>query len=750
MSPTSSHGGNIAGALKLLPYWAELGVKALIVNPLYYTLPSSYHGYHPIHFMAVNPRLGTLDDFREFVAEAHRLGMAVVLDVVLNHIAPAAEYVGGYLPELIDGQLRRKDIKRWRTRIGPAELSGDDAYFRHGSIMNYEDAGNGDFGGGLHKLRTDLLRVIKALIGITKWWMLETDVDGLRIDTYPFISPRFWRLFFPSIRAFAALLGKSNFLLLGEIFHGDAGVIAREFRPGRLDAAYGYPLYFGMMSVLHGLAPTAELVRRYAEIIDRVGPDGVHQFLNFFSNLDKPRFLSGKPLRALEAALAVRFGNSYSEMSRHMEALEQTNRIHPALDIGDAHIRHADDGAGLYAVSLMTESEEVIVASNNKESDSRTEDIWVDARIPAGTIFSDELDPSFEAAVYAVAGGGKKIRITVAPHGVRLMSRHDMPTDALMDALTSHFKENAELALHYHDLIAAASSKHPVLGAGNGNWHIRISDTGRGILSAGFAQGNTEVVVVVNSSDRDQSFTTLVDANLNGPGAELYDNLEPSYVTTSRAQASGGAEIEVSIPAGGARLLSRRFIPRSALKVALAYVMFMPGIPYILAGEEQGLEGVRPRPGVNMGLDGHRPDLFPDGLFQSQNSTGDNFDPKSPMFLHTQAFAQARANHRALIDGAMYDRYSDPNGPGGYAFSRIVSGHNGSPGEEVVVALNTSDVPQDFRMYVDAGQTPAGTVLVDEFDPSYETTAYALPDGGVQIRVELPSHGVRLLVARPK
>src|SRR4051812_20343043 len=76
--------GDLAGLLSRVGYLHELGVDAVWLSPFY---PSALAdgGYDVADYRDVDPRLGTLDDFDAMVAEAHRLGLKVMVDIVPNH-----------------------------------------------------------------------------------------------------------------------------------------------------------------------------------------------------------------------------------------------------------------------------------------------------------------------------------------------------------------------------------------------------------------------------------------------------------------------------------------------------------------------------------------------------------------------------------------------------------------------------------------------------------------------------------------
>ena len=75
--------GDLRGVINKLDYLHDLGVDTLWLTPFQHS--NSYHGYDIMDYFTVDPRFGTLDDYRELVYKAHRKGMKIVMDFVLNH-----------------------------------------------------------------------------------------------------------------------------------------------------------------------------------------------------------------------------------------------------------------------------------------------------------------------------------------------------------------------------------------------------------------------------------------------------------------------------------------------------------------------------------------------------------------------------------------------------------------------------------------------------------------------------------------
>ncbi|MGC8773689.1 MAG: alpha-amylase family glycosyl hydrolase [Chlorobaculum sp.] len=87
-------GGRIAGMRDKLGYLKRLGVTAIWVSPVFrqVTGSDSYHGYGIQNFLNVDSHFGTREELREFVADAHRLGIRVILDIILNHAGDVFSY----------------------------------------------------------------------------------------------------------------------------------------------------------------------------------------------------------------------------------------------------------------------------------------------------------------------------------------------------------------------------------------------------------------------------------------------------------------------------------------------------------------------------------------------------------------------------------------------------------------------------------------------------------------------------------
>ena len=80
--------GDLPGVTQKLAYVADLGVDAVWLSP-FFTSPMEDFGYDVSDYRGIDPMFGAMADFEALIAEAHRLGLKVIIDQVLSHTASA-------------------------------------------------------------------------------------------------------------------------------------------------------------------------------------------------------------------------------------------------------------------------------------------------------------------------------------------------------------------------------------------------------------------------------------------------------------------------------------------------------------------------------------------------------------------------------------------------------------------------------------------------------------------------------------
>jgi alpha-glucosidase len=177
--------GDFAGMTERLDYLQDLGVDALWLSP-HYPSPQADCGYDVADYTDVNPEYGTLAEFKTFLAEAHRRGLRVILDMVLNHSSDQHRWFlesrsGRDAPRRNwyiwrDGEIgpegERRPPNNWESCfVGPAWTydEGTDQYYYHFFLKEQPD------------LNWRTPEVKAAMWDAVRFW-LDLGVDGFRLD----------------------------------------------------------------------------------------------------------------------------------------------------------------------------------------------------------------------------------------------------------------------------------------------------------------------------------------------------------------------------------------------------------------------------------------------------------------------------------------------------------------------------------------------------------------------------------------
>ena len=84
-------GFGFSDAIKIVPYWAKLGISHLYASPLTVARPGSPHGYDVVDPTRLNPELGSDEDFDRLAAALAANNMGLLLDIVPNHMSASVD-----------------------------------------------------------------------------------------------------------------------------------------------------------------------------------------------------------------------------------------------------------------------------------------------------------------------------------------------------------------------------------------------------------------------------------------------------------------------------------------------------------------------------------------------------------------------------------------------------------------------------------------------------------------------------------
>lgn len=182
--------GDLKGLTEKLDYLESIGITAIWLLP-FYPSPQKDDGYDISNYFSVHPQYGTLRDFKEFLREAHKRGIRVITELVLNHTSDQHSW--------FQKSRKMKNNSRWRdfyvwsdtpekykdARIifkdfEPSNWAWDHvakAYYWHRFYSHQPD------------LNYDSPHVQKAVFRVLDFW-LSMGVDGLRLDAVPYLFER--------------------------------------------------------------------------------------------------------------------------------------------------------------------------------------------------------------------------------------------------------------------------------------------------------------------------------------------------------------------------------------------------------------------------------------------------------------------------------------------------------------------------------------------------------------------------------
>ncbi|MCY0990560.1 maltose alpha-D-glucosyltransferase [Nannocystis sp. ILAH1] len=182
--------GDFPGLTAKLDYLAELGVTCLWLLP-FYPSPLKDDGYDIADYESINPRYGTMDDFKRFLAEAHLRGLKVITELVINHTSDQHPWF--QRARRAPKGSPERDLYVWSD--DPTRYAGARIIFTDTENSNWAwDPLAGQF--YWHRffshqpdLNFDNPTVRKLVLDVMRFW-LALGVDGLRLDAVPYLCER--------------------------------------------------------------------------------------------------------------------------------------------------------------------------------------------------------------------------------------------------------------------------------------------------------------------------------------------------------------------------------------------------------------------------------------------------------------------------------------------------------------------------------------------------------------------------------
>ena len=431
--------GDFNGITQKLDYIESLGVNAIQLMPIH---PSpSYHGYDVTNYYAINTEYGTMDDFKHLLDEAHKRGIYVIIDLVLNHTASSHPFFQEANSK-VDSNYR--DWYIWSdTDLGNQWHEGNGGYYF------------GLFWGGMPDLNYHNPDVTAQMYEVTRYWLEDIGVDGFRVDaakhlieegnitentqaTHDWLKDfyTFYKSIDPNIYTVGEVWGAGAFIATTyenqhdhifnfELASGILNSISGESNTG-INSAWKFTLKdiddgeYGIfltnhdqdrvMSQLNGSVEKAKLAAfmlltshgtpfiYYGEEIGMQGrkPDEDIRLPMQWNNEAEAGFTTGIPWRALDV--------NYTDVNIHAQesdlnsllnqyrTLIELRKQHPAIRAGKTYLLETGN-AGIYAILRSDGKEHLLVLVNLKDTSildyglSLNENILPDASLYPETLF---------------------------------------------------------------------------------------------------------------------------------------------------------------------------------------------------------------------------------------------------------------------------------------------------------------------------------------------------------------------------
>lgn len=270
-------GGSLAGITEKLDYLKSLSVSTIYLNPIFEA--DSNHRYNTADYHAIDPMLGSEEDFRTLCREAHARGIHIILDGVFNHTGSNSRYFNaeGFYPEPGAAQSTESPYFSW--------------YSFHPWPTDY------DAWWGVHTLpavneeQPDYRRfIISDKDSVVRHW-LRDGADGWRLDVADELPDDFIAAIRDAIQA-----EKPNGYLLGEVWEDGSNKIAysrrRRYLLGReTHGLMNYPFRTALLAWLGG-GDAAAFRDDMETIRENYPPAAFYGAMNFLGTHDTPRILT--------------------------------------------------------------------------------------------------------------------------------------------------------------------------------------------------------------------------------------------------------------------------------------------------------------------------------------------------------------------------------------------------------------------------------------------------------------------------
>lgn len=371
---TGFQGGDFRGIIDRMYYLVDLGINAIYLNPVF--LSSSNHRYNTTDYYQIDPKLGTMRDFKLLLDVAHRNHIRVILDGVFNHCGR------GFFAfnDILENQSSSPYISWFHINRFPVDAYSPGEAKDYVAWWKFKS---------LPKFNTGNPKVRKYIFDIARFW-IEQGIDGWRLDVPNEIDDdSFWAKFRQIVKE-----TNPDAYLVGEIWDGNPRWIGDAHFDGLMD----YPVRTLILDLLSEKTRAAKFTKDLINMFYKYPqenafamyvPLGSHDTERFFTMVNKN--ISKAKLGMLiqfvfPGAPAVYYGDEIgleggkdpdcrraftwdesgwnTELRQWVKMLVNVRKNHESLRRGNISALSIEDGAGAFGLLRDSGDEKVIFLGN--------------------------------------------------------------------------------------------------------------------------------------------------------------------------------------------------------------------------------------------------------------------------------------------------------------------------------------------------------------------------------------------------
>jgi len=178
--------GDIQGVISKLDYLKDLGIDVIWISPIY-SSPNDDNGYDISDYKGIMDEFGTMEDFDQLLAEIHKRGMKLIMDLVINHTSDEHQW---FIESRSSKENPYRDYYIWHPGKDGKEPNNWESIFG-GSAWEYDETTKEYFMHVFSRKQPDLNwenpKVRQELYEMVNWW-LDKGIDGFRVDAISHIK----------------------------------------------------------------------------------------------------------------------------------------------------------------------------------------------------------------------------------------------------------------------------------------------------------------------------------------------------------------------------------------------------------------------------------------------------------------------------------------------------------------------------------------------------------------------------------